>query len=145
MNDFATLRQQLVEAKFNLRNAKDNYETTRAVCELAVTTTGKNAEDRKRELTVAVANDETYKSALDWLREWELKVDRIQAQLDTAEDERREREWAIRARLADALGGSGHEDQAFDQQADRRVINTVWNVSGARDRAVREMDELFQK
>ena len=125
MTQLPDLRQQLADARDELRRAKDHYETIRAIVEMGVMTTGKNAEDRKRELTVALSRDATHEGALELLRTAERHVDRVQAAIDVAEDERREREWAIRARLADALGDAGHEDQAFEITSDRRLSVAV--------------------
>ena len=120
MHPLATLRIDLANAKDDLRQAKDHYDTMRAICEMQVATTGKTEADRKRELTVAMAQDDRHRAALHELRTAELTIDRIQAEIDAAEDERRADEWSIRARLADALAGRT-EDAAFDYASDRRV------------------------
>lgn len=121
MSDLSDLRTQLADARAMLRTIKDGYETTKAICEMQTPTSGKNADDRKRELTVALANDPRHQSALRQLRAAEARIDHVQAQIEAEEDARRDREWSIRARLADALGGTGHEDTAFEAVADRRV------------------------
>lgn len=130
---------ELAEAKIELRQAKDHFETVRAIVEMSVTTTGKNAEDRKRELTVAVAKDDAYQAALGNLRGCEADLDRAQANIDAAEAERRDREWAIRARLAEALGGQ-REDAAFEVVTDRRAsYDAMRSFSGA----MNHLDDLY--
>lgn len=149
------LRADLANARIALREAKDHYETTRAICELAVQTTGKNAEDRKRELTVALADDPRHTRALSRLRACETQLDRIQAEIDAAEDARREREWAIRERLANSLEHLHIARQEADDidwhdlhfQTEQRRFNAIerdLRNPSAREQAQREMDELFK-
>ena len=148
-----TLYHHLAAAKDNARRAKDHYETIRAIVESQIVTNGKNAEDRKRDLIVGLSNSDIHRDALDELRNAEHAVDEAQATIDQAEAERRDREWQIRARLAEALGNVqvANEDDVpdwlTDEQMRQRVYrqqpDTEWNLSGARDKAKREMDELF--
>lgn len=139
------LYHDLANAKDLLRQAKDYYETARAVVEMSVLTLGKNAEDRKRELTVATAQDVTYQQALAELRRAEYAVDTAQALIDQTEAERREHEWAIRARLAEALSGHAvaSEDDVPDWLQDRQVKHRV--VAALKVKAQSQMDELYQK
>ena len=129
-----TRYHRLAEAKDNARRAKDHYETIRAIVESQIVTNGKNAEDRKRDLIVGLSASDRHRDALDELRNAEYRVDQAQADIDQAEAERREHEWQIRQRLAEALGGQ-HEDTSFDLATDRRLIG--------RAKARVEMDELF--
>ena len=130
-----SLYHNLAAAKNGLRASKDHYETTRAICEMRVQTTGKNAEDRKRELTIALASDEDYIAALDDLRDAEAELDQAQAAIDAAEADRRDREWSIRARLAEALGRVNvtTEDDIPDWLNDQRAVQ----------RAKAQMAELY--
>lgn len=136
----------LANAKDLLRQAKDHYETTRAVVEMGVMTLGKTVEDRKRELIVAVSQDVTYQGALADLRAAEYAVDTAQAVIDQLEAERREREWAIRARLTEALSTRGvdSEDDAYADAAWESAAGS-YNGTTPRDhaRAQRNMDEVF--
>lgn len=112
------LRQQLAEARINLRSARDRFELTKALCEqraiVAGRADGKNAEERSRNLTVALANDGDYGNALMELREAEAAVARIEAQIAEQEYELRVREVAARERLAEALMGRRSDDAAID-------------------------------
>jgi hypothetical protein len=114
------LYDDLAIAKDNLRHAKDHEQTVKAICEMQIPTTGRNAEDRKRELIVALSQDGLYCSALFQLRAAEAHADRIQAAIDQAEADRRDREWAIRADLARALQGR-HEDDVASAFQDRQM------------------------
>lgn len=138
-----TLYHDLASAKDDLRHAKDHEQTMRAIAESGVATTGKNADDRKRELTIGLNQNMLYRKALNDLRRAELAVDEAQAAIDQAETERRDREWAIRARLTAALERHhiADEDAAPDWLQDRRMQHRAVGLAQAR----REMDELFQK
>lgn len=138
-----SIYHELAQAKIELRQAKDHFETVKAIVEMGVVTTGKNAEDRKRELTVALAQDEAYQAALGNLRGCEGDLDRVQAIIEQDEAERRDHEWSIRARLAEALGrlGLDTEDQIPDWLQDRRAQHRAVGLTQAQ----REMDDLFTK
>jgi hypothetical protein len=128
--DFATIRRDLAHAKINLRHIKDDFEKTKAQREHLIIagmngTLGKNAEERERNLTIALSGDDEYQGALELLRRAEADIDLIEARLETACDERREHEWRIRGKLADALLGRVQSDDvdlagdgAFDDSAD---------------------------
>jgi hypothetical protein len=127
------LYQTLASAKDELRRAKDHEQTIRAIAEY-VELAGKNADDRKRELAFVLSQDALYRKAQADLRDAEAAVDQAQAAVDQAENDRRDREWAIRARLAEALKGQ-HENAAFELASDQRMVG--------RAKAQAEMDELF--
>lgn len=133
----------LAYEKNELRRAKDHEAIIRAIVESQTLTTGKTADDRKRELALALANHDGYRKALDELRKAEHAVDEAQAAIDAAEAERRDREWAIRARLAEALGrfNLDNEDQIPDWLQDRRAQHRAVGLVQAH----REMDDLFTK
>jgi multidrug efflux pump subunit AcrA (membrane-fusion protein) len=97
-----SLYQTLASAKDELRRAKDHEQTIRAIAEY-VELAGKNADDRKRELAFALFQDALYRKAQADLRDAEAAVDQAQSAIDQAEADRRDREWAIRMRLAEAL------------------------------------------
>lgn len=129
------LYYNLASARDILRRAKDHHDTIKAIVELQTETTGKNADDRKRELVAALSLNKNYVRALTDLRNAEAAVDQAQALIDAAEAERREREWQTRQRLAEVL--SQHhvetEDDIPDWLQDRRAVT----------RAKQQMDELY--
>ena len=127
-----TFYHVLAHRKADLREAKDHEQTVRAICEHTTETHGKTVEDRKRELSIALSQSSVYGSALRQLREAEQAVDMAQADVEQEEAERREREWQIRARLAEALGGrneddlSGHiQDRQMEQSARLRIVQST--------------------
>jgi hypothetical protein len=85
----------LAIARDNLRRTKDHEQTVRAIVEW-VELTGKNADDRKRELAFLLSQDETWQDAQESVRMAEWNVDRAQAQIDQAEAEHRAREIKLR-------------------------------------------------
>lgn len=132
MSDFTELRLQLATVRDQLRHAKDTLTLSQAEAEqraidLAGGSIGKNETERARHLTLALSRDPSYRGALTAVRCYEAEVERLEALLESAKDARRVDEWAIRARLADALltaqvptdqvDRSG--DGAFDDTADR--------------------------
>lgn len=131
------LYTDLAAAKHQLRLAKDHHETVKAIAEMSIVTTGKNADDRKREMIAAIENDKTYIRAWNALRDAEYAADVAQAAIDQAEAERRDREWQIRARLAEALNRQHieSEDSVPDWLQDRRMVG--------RAKAQAEIDELY--
>lgn len=128
----------LVAARDELRRAKDHEQTMRAIAE-AGEMIGKTADDRKRELAFTLSQHDGWRMALADVRDCELAVDRAQARIDQAEAERREKEWKIRARLADVLGHieeTNIADMPMDNQIKQRIISRVQSRL--------EMDELFE-
>lgn len=135
---------ELAAAKAKLREAKDHEQTVRAICEHTTPTTGKNADDRKRDLTIALSQSGVYAQALRQLRQAEQAVDTAQANVEHADAERRDREWAIRARLAEALAGRNEDDLpgAFqDRQMEGAARLRI--VQSAREQAQYNIDEVF--
>jgi hypothetical protein len=95
-----TIYTNLANAKDELRRAKDHEQTMRAIAEYTELS-GKNADDRKRELAFVLSQDDGWRKAQNDVRDCEVAVDRAQAVIDQDESERRDREWKIRARLLD--------------------------------------------
>ena len=146
----------LVAAKDELRRAKDHEQTMRAIAEYC-DLSGKNADDRKRELAFTLSQDTGWRKAVSDMRDCELAVDRAQAAIDQADAERREREWKIRQRLAEALERLNlpKSDDDIDWhdlhfQTEQRKFDAIQkqHERGLREpvnqaQAQREMDELF--
>lgn len=123
----------LVAARDELRRAKDHEATMRAIaeyCELS----GKNADDRKRELAFVLSQHEGWRKALADLRDCELAVDRCQAKIDQADTERRERELTVRRAEIEI---AREINRLKDIELRRAPISQA--------HAQREMDELFSK
>lgn len=126
MDNLRELRLSLVEAEHALREAKDHFIAAKAECEQAAINSGrasgKNAEERDRNMALALARAEGYQHELHRLRKAEYSRDRAEAILESAKDARRKWEWDIRSRLADGLFRQGvqsdHQDYAGDSAFD---------------------------
>ncbi len=114
MNDF---RMCLVNAKAELRAARDAHDVATAIAETAAIergVNGKNADERARNLTVALLSDNAYNKSLAYLRRMEFEVDRLAACVANEEDAVRANEARIKEKLADALMGKRLDDAAAD-------------------------------
>jgi hypothetical protein len=122
MNPLTKLRLLLAQEKVALRDATDDYKVIKARAEQRAIeggVNGKNADERERNLLVALQDNENYQEALITLRQCEADIDRTEAQIESLLDDRRSYEWAIRSALVDALGGAGKDDgAAFDGALD---------------------------
>jgi hypothetical protein len=97
-------RHTLAEAKIQLRQAKDDYQTRKAICECqALLAGGKNKEERDANAAAALRADPADAEALDTLREAEAAVDRAEAEVATMEDERKQRRLLADERHTTAL------------------------------------------
>lgn len=122
----------LVVARDDLRRTKDHEQTMRAIAEYTELS-GKNADDRKRELAYILSQHDGWRKAQDDLRDCELAVDRCQAAIDQAEAERRENELALRREELAV-------NRALIDIRDRMLSQRVVNRALAQD----EMNELFK-
>lgn len=132
---FHELRQSLVDARAQFRTAKDAEKVALAEATQRANVAGRNAEERSVNLTIALQQDQEYLTALGRLRRWEYEVEKVEALLESACDDRRASEWQIRGKLADALlsahvqtdhsdpTGEGAFDDVVDEQATRYASN----------------------
>jgi len=128
-----SIHHKLAEARASLRAAKDEFNVVKAESEQQYIaqsgSIGKNAEERDRTLIVALAANPGYIGALGNLRGYEVLVEQLEADLEKQKDQRREREWLIRAALVDALNARNmaHEDTTgdapFDAAADDEIFD----------------------
>lgn len=129
------LRLQLASARATLRAAKDDHELARAQAEqraIDAGCNGKNADERARNLTLALAEDDLYQRALARLRAAEAEVERLDALLESTRDARRAEEWHIRARLADGLFRAGVQSDSADAAGESAFDDTLDHVTGER-------------
>ena len=103
MTNLAALRMRLAEAKNDLRNNKADLDTVQAVVEYGATITGKNTEDRKREMAYTLLQNNEYQVALLHVRNSQNDVELLQAQVAAAEDEQAAANRTAVNHLADAL------------------------------------------
>lgn len=129
-----SIYHQLAGARSALQAAKDSEKVQRAYAERRAAqslngTLGKNAEERERQLTVALAEDAEYQAALARLRQSELRVAECEADIEVYKDQRRESEWAVRAALVNALAQrqifAEADDSAFDAAGDEEVYQEL--------------------
>jgi len=121
-HNMRALRLQLVDCERSLRQIKDQYEAAKADLSKrafdTATVTGKNAEERDRNLIVHLASKTDHEAALALLRDAEWQRDRCAALLEAAKDDRRAAEWQIRAKLADGLFRQQVQSDADDPAGD---------------------------
>jgi hypothetical protein len=101
-------RRHLAAMEIALKQAKDEYEQVKAYRERKAIgelngSAGKNEEERRRNLAVALAEDVVYQEALGQLRDAEANVTTAQAELEIANDQRRAEEWGIRLQMTITL------------------------------------------
>lgn len=137
MSHFRELRLRVVETRADLRQQRDLFEQAEAQAEQAAIDAGraggKNAEERERSPVLALMSDPAYQGARSRLRAAEEEAERVEALLESARDERRASEWAVRLKLADALFRAGVQtdepdasgDSAWDDTADHLLVSQV--------------------
>lgn len=110
MANLSDLRLELAQAKADLREARDDLTVVQAAIERQVIdeaggsrALGANERDRERALTLALNDQASYTRALAALRDRESEIERLEAEIQNAEDERRRHEYAVRAQVAEAL------------------------------------------
>ena len=133
------LRTKLTDRRIELRHNQRDLEDAKRLAEDTVIADaggekalGPNAEARTRTLAAGLAKQIEYQAALATVQGLQDHIERIATALENAVDERRDREWAIRERLAAALDGRGImprdvEDpfeEVIDDQA-TRVADTI--------------------
>lgn len=117
------LRVKTAELRSELRRHKEIMQQREARTVVG----GKNAEERKNALVIALSEDRTYCDSWQAHEDITHDLERLEADIDQLRDERREREWSIRLRLVEALDRrgipSGHagDDGAFDDVADHAI------------------------
>lgn len=94
MTTLAELRRDLAQAKDTLRAAKTDLETAKTIATMHAI--GKNDDERKKAKDQALLNDLNYKKAQTHLQTCEYEVERLEAEIDIARDERTARDLNIR-------------------------------------------------
>lgn len=117
----ARLRTDLVTTRAELREAEDHLTVERAAAEERVIKgyynpeeMGRNAEDRKRTMILALETDLTYCAAIERARHLQQQTEDLAAQVAILEDKRRNAEWEIRSRLAEGLMAAYAAPQGSD-------------------------------
>lgn len=148
-----SIHNMLAEAQIHLRNIKDDHEKAKAFAEqraISGGATGKNEEERKRSLIIALAADEDYQRVLKSLRGAEAAVAKLEADIETFRDARRDHEWKIRSRLAGAVKAAHIDqdtdlpDEEFDATMDHETLSRLEsNLRNGYQFAISEPDEEY--
>ena len=158
----AGCRRRLAAAEIALRAAKDAEVLERAEAEaLAIAalngSAGKNDDERKRNLTIALRRSLPYQEVLAALRDAEADLTSVQAELEVATDQRRAEEWRVRYLLVQALFESQvtsdqpGDDSSFDDVATEAATRAVqaaaprktYDATARYAQAEREINELW--
>jgi len=103
MPNLSDLRIKLAEAKNTLRDDKATLETVQAIAEFNAPITGKNAEDRKREMAYHIALDTHYQQAQQRVMDSQADVELLQAEVAVEEDRVTAQRISAVEKLTDAL------------------------------------------
>lgn len=110
MSEMQEAKRRLCESRIAQRDHLEKLPSIKAQAEARAIAAagdekalGSNEAARQRALALALAQDEEYQKALEEARKLANAVSRQETDLERYTDERRDREWAIRNRLADAL------------------------------------------
>jgi len=107
------------EARESLAYVKAQAETRAIQAAGGEKALGGNAESRERALLLALGADEAYQAQLKAVRALEDAAANLEAELEGEKDLRREREWGVRLRLAEALDRRGVQSDGDPPQGDR--------------------------
>ncbi len=148
VNPIADLRSHLADKRAELRGLNDRLPWARAQAETRVITQagdekalGSNAEARARALTLALYADDAYLATLSEIRAVEREIADLESELEGLYDQRRASEWAIRARLVDALLGQGF-DHPGNGTGSTSMLTEMATRQALRDAAERKQQAL---
>jgi hypothetical protein len=107
--NIADLRLELVDVRVAASIVKDQLDWYEAA--IAANVTGKNAEERKNALVLALGSHDEYQGCYGKHRLLAVRQERLEAEIENARDARREYEWSIRLRLVEALERRGMTEE----------------------------------
>ena len=138
LQNLADLRIALVETRAQLRDAEQRLAVTRAIAEAAAIDAaieahtiagrkvtpakalGENADERERNMILALDDDSEYQAALGVQLRLQKEVE-LYAAISNREDDIRERNRQTRQALVDLLAGRNLDD-ALAEASERRVV-----------------------
>lgn len=137
--EIAAVRSHHRDAQRALEVGKAQAEQRAIVAAGGVKALGSNEDERRRALTLALADDAAYQELIERHADIQHRLERFEADLRGVEAQRRESEWATRQQLIGALMGQRIPsdqldrggDGAFDDVALERAIKTVEAVGRA--------------
>lgn len=153
----ASTRKQLTQARLTLSDAREHFDLIKAKAEQRAIhalngSAGKNDEERKRNLTIALATDSEYLRARQWVRDCERQVAEAETDLEIFSDQRRAEEWNVRLQLIIALdrnqissdtpGDDVSHDDVLDNEGLETLQRQTFNTTD-KAKAYADMDELF--
>lgn len=112
------LRTRLVDLRAEQRIIKQEMDRIEALATLSAV--GKNADERKANITIALGSDPVYQDYWQQCQRITTEIEHLDAQIEDAKDQRRQYEWAIRERLVAALERRALpiDDDGFDPVGD---------------------------
>lgn len=145
-----TIYHQIASARLTHSDAQQALKLERARAEQQIIASrggdyGKNAEERERTLTLALAAHGDYQRVVRAAREAEVALLMLEADLEVYKDARRQEEWSIRAELARAIASrapaAADGDPGVDDAADEEGVSDL--VSDYRAERSRIYAELY--
>jgi hypothetical protein len=122
-----SIYHEVATAEMAVSNAQAELKVVKARAEQDVISSlngqyGKNAEERERQLIIGLSEHKPYQIVLKLVRQHEVKLAELKADLDVYKDARRQEEWSIRANLIAVLARRNLDtdtiDGAFDSALD---------------------------
>jgi hypothetical protein len=103
-----SIHHTIATARMRSQVAKEDLKVAKARAEMDIIsrlngTLGKNAEERERQLLIGLSEHSAYQYALSLARAYEEQLLQAEADLALYLDVRRQDEWAVRAKLVNAL------------------------------------------
>ena len=151
MSTISQLRTTLTQKRIDLRHNQRCLEDIKRVAEDAIIADaggekglGPNAEARTRTLAAGLAKQVEYQAGLATVQALQDHIEGIATDLENAVDERRDREWAIRERLAAALDGRLIVPRDVEDPVDEVIDEEVMRqVTAAMLQSAQPTDEEF--
>lgn len=126
------MRHQLAQEELKIARARAEQDVIDRL-----NGSGKNDDERKRQLTIGLSSHHPYQLALSVARSFEEKLLFAEADLEVLKDTRRQDEWTVRARLVNALERRAifaeQEESAeavLEAAQDREIESEVANANG---------------
>lgn len=154
-----TIHHQIAGARLQVQQAQYAAKLSKAHAESEVIASlngsyGKNAEERERQLTIALAQHSGYTHARTALEAAEQALAFLEADLEAYKDARRVEEWSIREELTRAIAGRAPSaedgdagiDGAADEEGWRDLLSDYQRqraISAERSRIYAEINALY--
>mgnify|MGYP001168791079 CR=1 FL=1 len=104
---YQKLAIQIKDTDIHLKHLREDYDARVVAITPETGWPGKNADERDTAKARAEASDPALRSLRDLIRDAESKLAVYEGDMDAFEIARREREWQVRERIAEALTAKG--------------------------------------